>query len=442
MALRYSQRSGCAAALAALITALLFPADVAAQQAVIPFQLSFSDPGARSMGFGGAFVALADDATAAFANPAGLVQLVRPEISIETRRWDYIMPYTEGGSVAYQPTGAGIDSTVGLRTATSEFATTGMSFLSFAWPREDWSFAFYRHVYANLEFFGETQGLFDGDPDCCRSRYGDQQMVSKLDIINYGVSTAFRIGENFYAGLGLVYNDLLIAGTTKEYLWDEDTPESFVEPNSFLPSRLILEERLAVDGDDWTVTAGFLWRMSENWRLGGVYRQAPEAKLSNTVIAGQAIDLGVPPGEVVFEISGVSASLPDIYGLGLVYRNPDGNLTVSLQWDLIEYSDIPRSIPLDDQTIDDSNELHLGAEYVFLESTPIIALRIGAWHEPDHQMYATVEDPFTRAMLQKGDDDTHVTAGLGIAMDRFQVDLAVDFSDRVDTFSVSAIYGF
>jgi hypothetical protein len=44
-----------------------------AQQAIVPLHLSISDPGARSMGFGGAFVALGDDATAAFANPAGLV---------------------------------------------------------------------------------------------------------------------------------------------------------------------------------------------------------------------------------------------------------------------------------------------------------------------------------------------------------------------------------
>jgi hypothetical protein len=37
------------------------------------------------MGFGGAFVALADDATAAFANPSGLVQLTKPEVSIDVR---------------------------------------------------------------------------------------------------------------------------------------------------------------------------------------------------------------------------------------------------------------------------------------------------------------------------------------------------------------------
>ena len=45
----------------------------------------FTNPGARSIGLGGAFAAIADDATAAFANPAGLVQILRPEISIELR---------------------------------------------------------------------------------------------------------------------------------------------------------------------------------------------------------------------------------------------------------------------------------------------------------------------------------------------------------------------
>ena len=38
--------------------------------------------GARAVGMGGAFIAVADDATAASWNPAGLVQLERPELSI------------------------------------------------------------------------------------------------------------------------------------------------------------------------------------------------------------------------------------------------------------------------------------------------------------------------------------------------------------------------
>src|ERR1700741_2906158 len=47
------------------------------------FQFNFNNPGARALGMGGAFVAVADDATAVIANPAGLTILQRPEISAE-----------------------------------------------------------------------------------------------------------------------------------------------------------------------------------------------------------------------------------------------------------------------------------------------------------------------------------------------------------------------
>jgi long-subunit fatty acid transport protein len=442
MAPRVAQRPDLASVLALLMAALMLPLAASSQQAIIPFQFSLSDPGARSMGFGGAFVALADDATAAFANPAGLTQLVKPEISIETRRWDYVSSYTRSGNTDGSPTGSGIDTLSGLQRATSEYDTTGISFLSVAWPGDKLSFALYRHVYGNLGFYGETQGLFSGEANCCRSRWGDQQMRSRLDFVNYGFSSAYRVGESLDLGIGLVYNDVSIAATTSEYLWDADTPEAFFEPNSYLPSRLILTENLSVQGHDWTITAGFLWRMSERWRLGGVFRDGSKSKLHNRVIAGEAIDLGVPPGDVIGEVWAMAVGFPDIYGLGLAYRNADDNLTLSLQWDRIEYSDMPSSIPLDDQTIDDGDEVHIGAEYVFLDSTPIVALRVGIWHDPDHQMYATVDEPFTQAMLPGGKDSTHFTAGIGIALQRFQIDFAFDFSDQVDVFSLSAIYSF
>ena len=70
--------------------------------ASIPFNLA--NPGARSMGMGGAFVGLADDATAAYTNPAGLTQLVTPEVSIELRHTDYSLPYLNGGSASSRRT--------------------------------------------------------------------------------------------------------------------------------------------------------------------------------------------------------------------------------------------------------------------------------------------------------------------------------------------------
>jgi len=429
-------------ALFLLLAILLLPLRASAQQTIIPLQLSFSDPGARSAGFGGAFVAVADDATAAFANPAGLVQLVKPEVSIETRYWQYSTPYTVRGRVDGAPSGVGLDTLAGLGKSTSSYDTTGVSFVSLVYPTGDWSFAVYRHQYADLKFSGETQGLFGGGSDCCQLRWHDQQMQSVQDVLSYGLAAAHRFSDRFSIGLGLVYFDVYLDAVTAEYRWDEDTTTGFFEPTRFLPERLALTEHLFIDDHDWTLTAGFLWNLSDNWRIGGVYRDGFDVHMGNDATTGVAVDYGVPPGTVFISNRGVPIGFPDIYGLGLAYRAPDGRLTLSMQWDRIEYSTIPRSLELDDQAIDDADELHFGLEYVFLDSKPVIAVRLGTWLDPDHQMYATVDDPYLQAVLPRGRDEWHYTLGLGLATERFQVDVAVDLADRLDTVSLSAIYNF
>lgn len=80
-----------------------------AQEQPATFEFSFSNPGARSMALGGAFAALADDATAAFANPAGLVQLLEPEVSVEGRHTSRQTPFVAGGRVTVVNTGLAAD---------------------------------------------------------------------------------------------------------------------------------------------------------------------------------------------------------------------------------------------------------------------------------------------------------------------------------------------
>ena len=54
-----------------VLAAALLPASGAFAQGLLTLEFSFSNPGARSLGFGGAFVALADDATAGLCQPGG-----------------------------------------------------------------------------------------------------------------------------------------------------------------------------------------------------------------------------------------------------------------------------------------------------------------------------------------------------------------------------------
>lgn len=442
MATRSRHRFGLGGVVYLLLGALLLPASGSGQEAIVPLQLSFSDPGARSMGFGGAFVGLADDATAAIANPAGLTQLLKPEISLEARHWRHSIPFTEGGRLENLPSGFGLDTTVGLRRPTSDYDVTGISFLSFAYPRGNWSFALYRHQLAELEFSGETQGLFYGGTDCCQVREVDQRFSSDLKMVSWGLSVAYRLSDRLDIGLGLVYNNGTVRTSSQQFLVDDDTLESIFGRNSYLPERLVAEQNSQSGDTDWTLSAGLLWRPIANWSIGGVYRQGPEIETGIETLVGQAIDFGVPPGTAVFQAFDYPIEFPDSWGLGVAYRAPGGSLAVSFQWDHVSYSNITRSLRLDDQTVDDTDSLHLGAEYVFLDWTPIVALRLGTWLEPDHQIRATVDELYMRALLPPGDDVMHYSAGVGIAMRRFQLDFAVDVADRLDTYALSAIYNF
>ena len=127
-------------------------------------------------------------------------------------------------------------------------------------------------------------------------------------------------------------------------------------------------------------------------------------------------------------------------GAGIAFQSRDGRLTTSLEWDHVGYSENLKNDP--DERIPDADELHLGGEYVFLDRTPVIAVRLGAWLDPDHRIQATIEDDLFSALLPPGDDELHLSAGVGLAFDRFQIDLAADFSDPADTVAVSAVCSF
>src|SRR5204863_6634438 len=61
-------------------------------------QFNFGNPGARSLGMGGAFLGLADDASAAEANPAGLTILRKREVTLEVRNYQEEQLFSTSGT--------------------------------------------------------------------------------------------------------------------------------------------------------------------------------------------------------------------------------------------------------------------------------------------------------------------------------------------------------
>jgi len=436
----------CLALIVVSVAVHLVPGTSVAQEAPPSTEFSLTNPGARSMGLGGAFVALADDATAAFANPAGLVQLMQPEISLELRKRNFSTPYTAGGRALGAPTGYGIDTIDGLRTSFSNDTTSGLSFLSFVYPGNKWSLAVYRHQLADFAVRTELNGLFGDAEEGGTRRELDQVTSTDLEIINNGVSGSLELSESLSLGFGLSYFVGSIDVSGSSYLVDQ-FPETFWDRNSFLADRILETSRFLSESSDWGINAGFLWRFAEGWRLGGVYRQGPDLGYTIANRAGPAH--WEPEGSDLGSVSGLRISIPDpdVYGVGVAYRSPSGSVTVGFEWDRVEYSVIMETLGSEevdttDLRLDDANELHIGVEHVFLTTSPLIAVRAGLWRDPDHRFRYEGDDPFQRALFHPGEDSLHISVGAGIAFSRFQIDIGADFSDAVDQFAISGIYSF
>jgi hypothetical protein len=127
----------------------------------------FTNPGARSIGLGGAFAAIADDATAAFANPAGLVQILRPEISVELR---FTSSMNDGEIAAAQ-------------------GVSGLGFFSFVFPARSWAVALYSHQMGSVTF-GFDYPVF---------------LEREFTVRSYAAAAAFEVSEGLSLGAGLSY---------------------------------------------------------------------------------------------------------------------------------------------------------------------------------------------------------------------------------------------
>jgi hypothetical protein len=70
------------------------------------------------------------------------------------------------------------------------------------------------------------------------------------------------------------------------------------------------------------------------------------------------------------------------------------------------------------------------------------SVRLGAWWEPDHRLRYRGDNEGLRTRFRRGEDQVHVAGGVGIVVRRLQLDLAVDFSDLVDTVALSTVARF
>ena len=408
--------------------------------AAIPFDLLA--PGARSLGLGGAFAAVADDATAAEANPAGQTILTRPEVSVHVRTADYTARFFDPNALdanAYEAIGPGPRSSF-------DDSNTKVSFLSFVYPFE-------RFV---LSGYYQNSGALRADSEIVSidSVFDDTYIAATgIDIEqeSFGLSGAFRISDMFSIGASIKHSTLdLQSYSTSTVLGFRDLEVEFPNGGPF-EDQITLGSRSFGDDHDLTWNAGLLINPNGQLSAGLVYKKGGDYDVTNQLFVinrASCFNAGCGVDQEGAVLRGQTISLPDIISLGVAWR-PSDTWLLSAQIDRVDYGKLPNGTPTgflfggttnefaDIDPLGTETVVHLGAEKTFLFDAPmmgmkLLSVRAGGFTDPDHDSYGDLDT-----------DDTHYTFGLGTVFgERLQVDLGAEFSDRVDAVVMSGVYHF
>jgi long-chain fatty acid transport protein len=411
----------------------------------IPFDIL--PPGARSLALGGAFAAVADDATAAEANPAGMTILNRPEVSIHGRRAEYTTPIFDVDALDGAIFGAAGPGPI----SGYDDSNTRPSFASVVYPLGRFVVSAYYHNAGKLQA--------DSTIVSVNSVFIDTFVAANVIDVeqeSYGLSGAFRVNDMLSVGASIKRTKLDINYTTLSGILDfSDVEFQFANPNA---AALQIDEvdaiRSVVTGDDSTITwnAGLLLNPNGKVSAGLVYKEGGKFDVRSAVdyinvfncngLAG----CNIPTANQVINLSnlGRRIELPDILSLGIAVR-PSDTVLLSLQFDRVDYGQLPPPVRNSllfnvlARTDDVGAEInvHAGAEKTFLFDQPIagmslLSVRAGVFSDRDRDGYP-----------QLATNERHYTFGIGTVFgEDFQIDVASEWSRKIDNVVLSGVYRF
>ncbi|NUN98336.1 MAG: outer membrane protein transport protein [Candidatus Omnitrophica bacterium] len=349
----------------------------------------FAGAGARPLAMGGAFLGLGDDATAAEFNPAGLQILRRPEIA-----WQGT--YTLDQRDEFRP-----NSSLDLNRAVveedhNEWLTP--SFLSYVHPGQKVTWALSQLTTID----------FDHDySDLGSSRFNSFSTEATNNA--FGLTFATDLKPRLHVGVTLRMNRF-------HYEFTEFDSGPIKGNGSAL---------FTTEFTDWSPSfnLGVLWRATKKWSFGAVYKSRQE--VSNGVF---------------------TTHLPQTFGVGTAYH-PNDRVRVLADVDHITWSDFD-SNPSDPFVREDVTRYHLGGEYLFkLEEERAWFVRGGLMREDSNALYYNGKEEFPSSVLlaafPQQPERNHVSFGLGLATEKYQIDFAVDHVlDAGTIFILSMIHYF
>lgn len=440
-------------------------------EALAGLQFNFGNPGARSLGMGGAFLGLADDASAAEANPAGLTILRKPEVSIEARNYQEQQVFSTSGT--YPEIN---------RTAFSHFSQAAeITFASFVYPIKDFTVGAYYHQPLKNSGSGrdieiQTNPLTGGvsallpnyylpvsgnirpvsKSECEKIRQSANNFFACLEYRLLPFVSAVDVQERTYGIAGAYKYGPVSFGATVRYQQFKEAALTFrYDPDTFQPTSVVAQatgDLSSAQSDPKietaiTYAAGIKWTVTDKIGVGAVYKKGATFDAPTFIANDQTEGVFVKVAETKFHI-------PDVYGIGISV-NPLPVLIINLDAVHVTYSHLVDDFFSINQAIrdignpfkaNDVTEIRLGGEYFFPTKIPF-ALRAGVWRDPAHSVEwagpANTPETIADAILYpKGEAQTHFSIGAGLSFKKFQVDAAYDRSQHYRVGSLSVVARF
>ena len=379
--------------------------------------------GARAVGMGGAFIAIADDATAASWNPAGLIQLETPELSIVGAYFNRREDFSSDTHPEINNTGKTDD--------------VNMNYFSASYP-----FQFHRNMVVSINY----QRLYEFE----------RNFDYRYDYSSLGVDLLQdkHFNQNGHVGaLGLAYAievtpkisfGITLNIWTDELLWQNGWEETFSErgvgTQGGVPVTIdthITDKYSEFRGVN--ANFGVLWDMNKHLTLGAVIKTPFDASIRHEYSFKQTSTFGPPISTTVTSQQSIAEyvelGMPMSYGIGLACRFSD-EFTVDLDVYRTEWSEYTLTdskgnqfSPIDgrpksESNVKDTTQVRFGGEYLFIqeERNLVVSLRAGFFYDPE-------------PADGKVKDFYGFTIGSGIGYKRFIFDMAYQlrWGRQVDT---------
>ncbi len=338
--------------------------------------------GARAIGMGGAFIGIADDATAASWNPAGLIQLEKPELSIVGAYFHRTEAFSS--DVHHE-----IDNT-------SKIDDLNINYLSATYP-----FKFYRNMVMSInyqrlyDFKRSFNHLFDFS-SLGLNLLQDKDFNQNGSVGALGLAYAIQITPRLSFGTSLnIWTDQLLWRNG----WDETYSEHGTGSQGGVPVTIdtsITDKYSRFRGIN--ANFGLLWDINNYLTIGAVVKTPFKASLrhefrfKSTNTFGPPVDTTTSSQQNITE--DVELRMPLSYGLGLAWRVSDA-LSFALDiyrtgWSKYILTDAQGNefSPVDGRPesssdVKDTTQIRIGGEYLFVGETTVVPVRGGLFYDPE-----------------------------------------------------------